>query len=239
MKKITDHLNIFLGRTSIHGLSYLTKDETKCSRFIWTIIVLTASAIASYLLCNTVFGFEEHYISTTLETRSIQDYPFPAVSFYPGDYDLKNSFKRVFLNQLEFTRFRKENQLKDNEQFMKKFRWLISPMHKRLFEKIKTYLLTTQQRFMRSKGDKVEEQACMMVALDQRKINVQGTILTVFLENMYKFTGFRDCQHFLTKVLNKNITNLVISNNVTKEDISSACKNKVKTSFTSNNVKLR
>ena len=227
MKKITEHLNIFLGRTSIHGLSYLTKDETKCSRFIWTIIVLTASTLASYLLYNTVFGFEEHYTSTTLETRSIQDFPFPAVSFYPGDYDLKNSLKRLFLNQLEFTRFRKDNQLKDNEQFMEKFGWLISPMHNKLFEKIKTYLLTTKQSFIQSKGRIVEKQACMLVALDQRKINVQRTILKIFLENMYKFIGFRDSQKFLTKGLNTNITNLVISNNVTKEDISSACKNKV------------
>ena len=227
MKKITEHFNIFLGRTSIHGLSYLTKGETKCSRFIWTIIVLTASALATYLLYNTVFGFEEHYTSTTLETRSIQDFPFPAVSFYPGDYDLKNSFKRLFLNQLEFTRFRKDNHLKDNEQFMEQFGWLISPMHNNVFEKIKTYLLTTKQSFIQSKGRIVEKQACMLVALDQRKINVQRTVLKIFLENMYKFKGFRDSQNFLTKGLNTNITNLVISNNVTKEDISSACKNKV------------
>ena len=98
-----EEINTFLDRSTIHGLSYLGKNETRCSRVIWTLIVLTASGVAGYLLFNTVKGFDEHYTSTILETRSILDYPFPAVTFYPGDFSLKNAFKRVFLNQFEFT----------------------------------------------------------------------------------------------------------------------------------------
>ena len=88
-----EEINTFLDRSTIHGLSYLGKNETRCSRVIWTLIVLTASGVAGYLLFNTVKGFDEHYTSTTLETRGILEYPFPAVTFYPGDY---NSGKVIF-----------------------------------------------------------------------------------------------------------------------------------------------
>ena len=125
----------------------MTKDETKCSKFIWTLIVLTASGVAGYLLYETVSGFDEHYTSTKIETRNIQSYPFPAVTFHPGDYSLKNSLKWTILNHMEFTRVKKENQLRDNKQFMRQFQWLVSPMNNKIFEGVEKYLLS-EERFL-------------------------------------------------------------------------------------------
>lgn len=228
MKRLTvEFLNSFLERTSIHGLSYLTKDEAKCTRFIWTLIVLTASGIAGYLLYNTVVGFDEHYTSTTIETASIQNYPFPAVTFHPGDFNLENSLSRTLLNQLEFTRFNKGNHLRNNEQFMRQFRWLVSPMNNELFERVEKYLLS-EERFLKYKGRMVEKQSCMLVALYNKKISPRNIVPNFFLKNMYKFNGFEDPLKLIKGDLNKEILNVVNSNNVSKAEISRACKDKVK-----------
>ena len=93
---------------------------------------------AGYFLAETLAGFNEKFTSTTIETRSVQQFPFPAVTFYPGDYNSENAFLRTFLNQFQFTRYKNigdhPNELEENEVFIRMFEWLISPMNKRLFE---------------------------------------------------------------------------------------------------------
>ena len=97
-------LNEFFSSTSIHGFPYISSTQATSTRIIWTIIVSLALGGASFFLYETVKGFDDKYISTTIETRSIQEFPFPAVTFHPGDFNSKNAFKRTFLNELEFTR---------------------------------------------------------------------------------------------------------------------------------------
>ena len=82
-----EYLNNFLESSIIHGLFYLGKSQTKCTRIIWTFIVATAFVVASYFLTLTLMGFEENYTTTDIGTRSIKDYPFPTVTFYPGDHN--------------------------------------------------------------------------------------------------------------------------------------------------------
>ena len=110
--------NDFFEATSIHGFAYMSVSQTRCTRILWTLIVLAATGVASYLLYETVTGFEENYTSTTIETHSIKEFPFPAVTFDPGDYNSKDAFLRTFLNQLEFTRYKKNSPLRDNDKFL-------------------------------------------------------------------------------------------------------------------------
>ena len=105
MEGLRKEVNDFFSSTSIHGFSYINGTQSKFTRIIWIIIVLFALSVTSYFLYQTVVGFETKYISTTIETKNIQKYPFPAVTFHPGNYNSQKAFLRTFLNQFEFTRY--------------------------------------------------------------------------------------------------------------------------------------
>ena len=112
------YLNDFFAATTIHGFSYISHEQTRSTRIIWTAIVLVASGGASFLLYQTVDGFSENFVSTTIQTRGVRNFPFPAVTFYPGDYNSEHGFKRVFLNQFDFTRYEDKNTLRDDQNFI-------------------------------------------------------------------------------------------------------------------------
>ena len=99
MREAIQNLHGFFDSTTIHGLSYLTNDKSRSTRFIWFMIVLTASIFAGYFLSETLAGYDTKFTSTTVETKSVKHYPFPAVTFYPGDENSEKGFLRAFLNQ--------------------------------------------------------------------------------------------------------------------------------------------
>ena len=102
MRGLGKEVNNFFSSTSIHGFPYISSTQSRSTRFIWTIIVLFGLGGAIFFLYETIDGFDENYITTTTETRSVQDYPFPAVTFHPGGYNSKYAFLRNFFNQFEF-----------------------------------------------------------------------------------------------------------------------------------------
>ena len=137
MRKQTEHImrpnlyeriNEFFETTTIHGLFYISLNQTKCTRIIWTVVVLLATGTATYFLYQTVSRFEENYTSTNMETRSIKEFPFPAITFDPGDYNTKDAFLRNIANQFEFTRYEDGKPLRDNTKFLNLFNWIVSPM---------------------------------------------------------------------------------------------------------------
>ena len=132
MRKLLSELNNFSEATTVHGFAYLSKGQKLSTRIIWTLIVLGASVVAGYFLYNTIKGFDENYTSTTIKTRSIKEYPFPAVTFHPGDFNSENAFTRIFFNQFEFTRYHENASMRDNDLFMRKFGWVVSPMNKEI-----------------------------------------------------------------------------------------------------------
>ena len=50
--------------------SALTRDKSLSTRFIWLIIVISASGFAGYFLSETLAGYNTKFISTTIETRN-------------------------------------------------------------------------------------------------------------------------------------------------------------------------
>ena len=96
---ILKEINNFFEITSIHGFIYISNAQKRSTRYIWTVIVSVVMGAASYLLLQTIDGFSTKYVSTTIETRSIREFPFPAVTFHPGDFNSEDAFKRHFWNQ--------------------------------------------------------------------------------------------------------------------------------------------
>ena len=114
-------LNDFLSSTSVHGLPQIHRSQSGTTRVIWTVLVAGALITATVLLVQTVGDWDTKYISTTLETRGIENYPFPAVTFHPGDFPTKNLLLRTLLNHFEMTRYEQSSPLYENSVFMKKY----------------------------------------------------------------------------------------------------------------------
>ena len=186
MRGFWRELNDFFSSTSIHGFPYISDTQSMSTRIIWTIIVLAGFGVASYFLYNTVDGFSDKYVTTTVETRKIQDYPFPAVTFYPGAYNSNKSFMRDFLNDFEFTRYDYGSSLRANEKFMDLYQWLISPMNDDLFDDVEAFLIRNGS-YLEGKASQQSEEVCKLVGLHQNNISLKKEIRDIFLVNMYKF----------------------------------------------------
>ena len=230
-------LNDFFTSTSIHGFPYISDTQTRSTRIIWTVIVIAALGGASYFLYQTVEGFDEKYVSTTIETRGIQEFPFPAVTFHPGQFNSEKGLLRTFLNQFEFTRYvdkrhdKGNNPMEDNEKFMNLFGWLVSPMNDKLFDATQNFLINDQaknnkgQTFIQSKGKMFKNEACSLVALSKkRNVKLDEDIKKIFLHNMYKFNFFPDLMNLVRKQVGPIIKNAMSEQNLTKADVSNACK---------------
>ena len=86
MNAIWQEAQKFFASTSIHGLPYISNSQSRPTRIIWTIFALSALCGASYFLYETVDGFDEKYVSTTIDTRSI---PIPSSDIQPRRLQLQ------------------------------------------------------------------------------------------------------------------------------------------------------
>ena len=239
MRGLWREFDDFFSSTSIHGFLYISGSQSMSTRFIWTIIVLAGFGVATYFLYNTVDGFSDKYVTTTVETRKIQDYPFPAVTFYPGEYNSKNVFLRNFLNEFEFTRYDEKSPLRDNERFINLYQWLLSPMHNDLFNDIEYYLTNNvagrtfrmNLRYFLNNTFMHKEYTttwCSLVALHNRNISLKSKIREAYLPNMYRVEGGR---RGLSILMIRDIVGPIVKEsaekqNLTKANIVAACKDK-------------
>ena len=226
-------LNNFLEATTIHGLAYISTSQGRGTRIIWTAVVLGAACVASFFLYETVIGFEVNYTSTTIETSRIQKYPFPAVTFDPGNFNSMEAFKRTLLNEFEFTRYKESDPLRNNEEFRNTYQWLVSPMNNNLFDDIEIYLMNEKSEdrdgkktFLQSKGGIFRNEVCGLVSLYNDKILFKKQIRDIFVSNMYKFNKFNDLKDFIKSQVGPLIQEATVYQNKTKSEISSECSDK-------------
>ena len=233
MKSLWREANEFFASTSIHGFPYINNSHVRSTRIIWTIIVAGALGAASYFLYQTVDGFYDKYVSTTIETRSIKEFPFPAVTFDPGDFNSKKGFLRTFLNQFEFTRYEKNSPLKDNGNFSKLYEWLVTPMGTQLFDDVEEFLINdkpenheSHKTFIQDKGGMFRNEVCTLISLHIRKVCMKKEIRSVFQDNMYKFKYFNYLKNFIKNEISPRIEETFKKYNMTKKDVYAACKDK-------------
>ena len=221
-------INNFFSSTSIHGFPYISTTQSRSTRFIWTLIVLAGFGVASYFLYNTVDGFSTKYVSTTIETRSIKQFEFPAVTFHAGTFNSRNAFLRVFLNEFEFTRYSENSLLRDNYDHSKLYQWITSPMNNALFENIEEHLLREKatenhKTFIQSKKNIFKNEVCSLVALHNDKISLKRDIRRTFSYNMYKYREFRNSMNFIRNEIGSIIQTAVQKQNITAAEIKKAC----------------
>ena len=221
-------LNDFFSSTTIHGFHYIHRSQSRLTRFVWTVFVLVALAAASVFLCQTFQDWGTNYISTTIETRGVEKYPFPAVTFYPGEFTSKTGFLRTLLNHFELTRYDDWSPLYDNAVFSKKYSNFVKsfgPGSSSLFTWVKDYLLKTDDDLL--KRGIFTDEVCSILALKnknkRRYEDMQKEIINEFNKNMFKYAGYNQVLEFSTKIVNSLIEDAVNSENITSSDIDAAC----------------
>ena len=85
--KIQDTLHQYLARATIHGLVYISECKDVFEKFVWFVVVMLSFIFASHMIYTSISETEKEPILTTLETTSVQDVPFPAITIR-GDYRL-------------------------------------------------------------------------------------------------------------------------------------------------------
>ena len=222
-------LNHFLSSTSIHGLPYLHLTQSRTTRIIWTVLVAAALTTATVFLVQTVGDWNTKYISTTLETQGLETFPFPAVTFHPGEFSSQNDFLRIFLNHFQMTRYEEGSPLYDNNEFMKEFKTFISIFKDRkpLFHWVEKYLLQ-ERNFTEKKGGIFRTDVCSLVSLvatgNKSMGNLRTDITHVFNLNIFKYKGFSQVLKFMKAVVSPMIKEMIVTENVTTTEMNSHCR---------------
>ena len=232
MRGLWGEVNTFFSYTSIHGFPYISDTQSRSTRKIWTIIVLVAFGVASNFLYQTIKGFDEKYVSTTIETQSIQKFPFPAITFHSGKYNSEKAFIRTFLNEFQFTRYNEGDVLRDNDEFGKLYKWLVSPMNNALLDDIEVFLIdkkhNTKKSFLENMGKMFKDEVCTLLAIHvDKKFKKKYRDITV--KNMFKFRRFKQVRDFIKKDIGSIIQEEADIANVTKSDVTKACNNEKNT----------
>ena len=86
VKSFRKTFEAFLRESSIHGLSYVAQRRGgKFQSTIWTVAVLLAFALAIFLVRRSLSEARDFPIITTVESVSVREVPFPAVTINAGD----------------------------------------------------------------------------------------------------------------------------------------------------------
>ena len=93
--------------TSIHGLAYLKSSQTFIEKLLWALIIITCFTLAGLLIFAHFKDSDENPILTNIETISVQELPFPAVTINADPLSRHDSWRYVskILNGLKFDNY--------------------------------------------------------------------------------------------------------------------------------------
>ena len=210
-------LNAFLSSTSIHGLPYLHLTQSRTTRIIWTVLVAAALTSATVLLVQTVGDWGTKYITTDMETESVVNFPFPAVTLHPGDFSSKKAFLRIFLNHFHMTRYEHEDSspLQDNDKFMAEFKYFLNNFEgQSLFLWVRDYLLK-ENDFITKKKSLFQNDVCSLVSLISlgltsiSKLEENDILIGIFNTNMFKVQRYDRVLNFMRNEISPKISEMI------------------------------
>ena len=81
--------------TSIHGFSHLRASKTLLGRLLWILIIGSCFSLAALLICESIDEANDNPILTNIETISVQDIPFPAVTINTAKPNVWRHFAKI------------------------------------------------------------------------------------------------------------------------------------------------
>ena len=82
MTVLMEGVKIFLESSSIHGLNYISTSR-KLVKALWVIIVIAGFTGAGVMISKSVKDWSDNPVSTTIETRPINEIKYPKVTVCP------------------------------------------------------------------------------------------------------------------------------------------------------------
>ena len=88
--------------SSIHGLRYLVDSKNLVEKVCWSLIIVTSIYLAGTMISTSIQNNNEEPILTTIETTSIINAPFPAITIAADDRVNPWGFVEKTFNMLSF-----------------------------------------------------------------------------------------------------------------------------------------
>ena len=79
----------FFSHSSIHGMQYLTQNNSCFKKIVWSLLLIFAFVSAGLVIRSLMENWEKRPIITSFDTTTfpIQDIHFPAVTICKEEYD--------------------------------------------------------------------------------------------------------------------------------------------------------
>ena len=97
-EKIGKSLAEYFESTTIHGFRYLCASKTLIERFAWIGIIGTCFSLAGLLIWQSIEESQQNPVLTTIETISVKEVPFPAITVDSGVPDPLGHAEKLFID---------------------------------------------------------------------------------------------------------------------------------------------
>ena len=99
---LSQSVSEYLVESSIHGLRYLAEGRNVLEKVGWSLIILISLYFAGTMISTSIEDNEKEPILTTIETTSIQNVPFPAITIGADGRANPWGFAQKTLNMMSF-----------------------------------------------------------------------------------------------------------------------------------------
>ena len=137
-KAVRLSVNIYFVESSIHGLRYLVDGKNLVEKLCWCLIIVISLYLAGTMISTSIEENEREPILTTIETASITNVPFPAITVAADGRANPWGFVQKTFNMMTFYGISKkdtqknENFLEDSYELRKEFDFIF----KEVFQKV-------------------------------------------------------------------------------------------------------
>ena len=116
-KAVRLSVNIYFVESSIHGLRYLVDGKNLVEKLCWCLIIVISLYLAGTMISTSIEENEREPILTTIETASITNVPFPAITVAADGRANPWGFVQKTFNMMTFYGISKKDTQKNEEIF--------------------------------------------------------------------------------------------------------------------------
>ncbi len=113
------YLTSYFKETTVHGFRYVVEGRNFAEKTIWVLTIILAFIISTYMAMTSMREARENPISTSIEIKSIDKVPFPAVTVLAGGGEEADMSYRLIADILNTVKFDCSRMTKDEKDGVK------------------------------------------------------------------------------------------------------------------------